>query len=386
MSYITDIDLVRSVVEHIIDDETNYLVASMYMSTKQSNIERFEQKMLDILDDKSRADLLAKVVVVNSGSSEITGLSSKYICSFGFNVRFDFALINKLAVVEKMRDIIENGKGRKFDLIVSSDGDTYVSIPCDGKYAKAFNIFNIANFMSSLDIYTALTTTLGLDTSLLLKDDIIYVYDTVGLSYASFKVGTKSTGAIPVTLVETIGTTFTKRKISLSFESIDGSEDFRRSNGKERTQYFINGQATVCDGNAMLGNDMVKFEISYDNVNFTTLEPMSIPSDVDFNGEEWRTNKDSPRMFVRNFQQANKSEYNFAVDYTTLSQFFYNLAKKGTFSISGLSHNTSWYIKETYNNFGAITTYSMTCKLDKVSTTNTNGDIMLVSTSFKVEA
>ena len=381
--YITDVDIVRAVIEDKINDTTNYYVASFYMGAKEEDVERFAEKFMDMLDDRNLAQYRGRLIVKSDGDSEISSLKTKYINSFGFNVEIDCAKANSPYIMDMVHSLIDETKGTKFDCIVDSSSVVHISTPYLGTYAEDGNYFILASYTTATNLKTALEA-LGVNISHLVANDILYIEESTSGNKVIYevKIATVGVSSITGTINQTMAT-YTKRKISIALTEVSGNIPFI-VNKVEHIRYNLSGKATVCDENVELGNDTVKVELSYDNTTYYTVEPLSLPSDVDFDNQTWRETPSSPRKKAHNSEQANKREYDLIADYSTLGIIFRDLASYGVFG-GTINANTTWYARETVTNYGFCDVTTIHGKIDKVSRSNTNGDVMIYKLSMEIE-
>ena len=385
--YINDVDIVRAVIEDRINDTVNYYVASFYMGAKEDEVERYAETFMKMLDDSNLTQYRGRLIVKNDGESEISSLRLNYANSFGFNVEIDCSQANSPYIMDMAHQLIEDTKGRKFDCIIDSDSVVYVSIPCDNTYAEDKNYFLVSGFDVNAN-YKTVIEAMSLSVANLVVNDILYLEETATGSTKGniymVKVATKSSSAITVTLLDTFTVnTYRKRKISIALTEVTGNIPFV-VNKIKHMRYNLSGKATVCDDDVELGNDTVKVEMSSDNVTYYEIEPLSLPSDVDLNGEDWRETASSPRKKYHNSEQSNKREYDMVADYSTLGTIFRNLANYGSYG-NGITANTKWYVKETITNYGYRLTTTVYGVIDKISRSNTNGDVMIYKISLNLE-
>lgn len=380
--YITDVDFARAVIEYSINDAINYYVASFYMGAKDEDVERFATTFMQMLDDRNLSQYRGRLIVKNDGDSEISSLNTKYINSFGFTTEIDCSKANSPYIMDMVHTLINETKGRKFDCIVDSDSIVHVSVPYDGVYAEDRNYFILASYTAGTNLKTVLEA-LGVNISHLVANDILYIEESTSGNKVIYKVTIATVGvsSITGTITQTMAT-YTKRKISIALTEVSGNIPFI-VNKVVHMRYNLSGKATVCDENVELGNDTVKVELSYDGTNYAVVEPLSLPSDVDFDNQTWRTTPSSPRKTAHNSEQSNKREYDLVSDYSALGIIFRDLSAYGTYGGS-ITANTVWYARETVTNYGYSVKTIIHGIIDKVSRSNTNGDVVIYKLSMEV--
>jgi hypothetical protein len=366
------------------------------MNNKLNDMWKRLKELLSLQNrEKSVSNYKAMGIVAQSGNAEIINIKQNYISPLEYQARFDIELTDRDYVLGKLKTLINDLRGRKFDIVALQSGTI-----------KTFNTPTIStgtgkpNLFSGMFVDTGGNTPTGA-TPTAFGDYIRTTYTSnVSTTYTLFftSVGrlysrTFSYVAnitIPVTYTYTWGTATdlglieSNYKLSLSFDGIQSQEPYI-NNGVDRVFLFFGGSATVVESKVSLGNDIVlnTIRVGKNTGTLYTVEPTEIPASLSVSDDTFQTYANGYRTTDRNLAIGNKMAYSFIYDNTiALYNDLYTYARFGT--------NASTYaqqvftIKEYRYAFGVLTTNTFYAKLGDVATSNTNGDVMTISVNFKI--
>lgn len=405
MATLYDIDLLRALFVDKLNDNTIFL-ASFYEQIKDDQaIVRYVDTLKELIalqnQEKTTSNYKAMGVVSQSGSADIVNITQNYVAPFEYQVRFDIQLEDRDYVLGKLKTLINEMKGKKYDLVLLDSGSVVVlktpTITSDKLVPTNYALF------TPTTAYDASTGTTQW------RDDVIaqyyYAPDTVGVITTTFyiiqsnKLYTRTitrttTYDVPNDLYVTVFTYGTRvlvgdvsgqYKLSLSFNGVQSQEPYI-NNGLDRVWLFFGGNATIVDKNVGLGNDIIKFtlQVGKDTGTTYTIEPTEIPASLAMTDDSYQTYTTANRTIDRNFTIDNKVRYTIVYDRS--NDFYNNLYKFARFGSGITDINQIYTIKEYRYANGTLITDKFYAKLGEVQFANTNGDVMTITTLFKVGA
>jgi hypothetical protein len=121
-----EIDLLRALFVDKLNDSSIFL-ASFYEQTQdQEQISRYVDTIRDLIAlqnrEKSESDYKAMGIISQSGDAEILNIKTNYIVPTGYQVRLDIELSDRDYVLQKIKTLINELRGRKFEVILLDDG------------------------------------------------------------------------------------------------------------------------------------------------------------------------------------------------------------------------------------------------------------------------
>jgi|LakMenEpi03Aug12_release.lakeMendotaPanAssembly.Ray.scaffolds.fasta_scaffold168534_3 hypothetical protein len=396
---IYDIDLLRALFVDKLNDNTIFLASFYEQIQDEQQIERYVETIKELLAlqnrEKSESNYKAMGIVAQSGNAEIINIKQNYISPLEYQARFDIELSDRDYVLGKLKTLINDLRGRKFDIVALQSGTI-----------KTFNAPTIntgtgkPNLFSGMFVDTGGNTPTGatptafgdyVRTTYTSNPSTTYTlfFISVGRLYSrTFSYVVNLT--VPVTYTYTWGTSTdlglieNTYKLSLSFDGIQSQEPYI-NNGVDRVFLFFGGSATVVESKVSLGNDIVlnTIQVGKNTGTIYTVEPTEIPASLSVSDDTFQTYANGYRTQDRNLAIGNKMAYSFIYDNTNaLYNDLYTYSRFGT--------NASTYaqqiftIKEYRYAFGVLTTNTFYAKLGDVATSNTNGDVMTISVNLKV--
>jgi hypothetical protein len=411
---IYDIDLLRALFVDKLNDNTIFLASFYEQIQDDQQIERYVETIKELLAlqnrEKSESNYKAMGIIAQSGNAEIINIKQNYISPLEYQARFDIELSDRDYVLGKLKTLINDLRGRKFDLIQLANGTTKVITP---------NIINTTtdklqirlggtslttqpNFMTIIGSYNPTTATTDWSNDI---DAQFHNYPTSNpfsntgidagfwfvynnkLYYRTLRLLSPPSSYSYGTAVE-VGTVDGLYKLSLSFDGIQSQEPYI-NNGVDRVFLFFGGSATVVESKVSLGNDIVlnTIQVGKNTGTIFTVEPTEIPASLSVSDDTFQTYANGYRTQDRNLAIGNKMAYSFIYDNTiTLYNDLYAYARFGTTPTGTASTlpQQVFTIKEYRYSFGVLTTNTFFAKLGDVATSNTNGDVMTISVNFKV--
>jgi len=408
---IYDIDLVRAAFTSVLDDESIFMT-SFYESLEDPDaLERYGKKVWELANEQNKVDYKARGVIYQQGEADIVNIKSRYMCPFAYGLRLDVAMEDRDYVNAKLLDLIENIKGRKFDIAIGGSGEKYVSVSPHinslGKMELADNVYinytgttyKISNeadwdnlsadiFGGTKSWYRPSTHTTG---------EIVYtVYMEVygattlvprQLYRVEVLVGTDGGGYFDIVKADLLETTITKHKATMSINGLQKTEPFMTS-GVERVMILLSGQATITDEYVMLGNDIIETYIKVGSGSYYLVEPLEIPAATKIgDSENIYTDVTTPKPITTNTNILGTLTYTFVVDKeNAFIKDLYNIARYLTFGSVVTGINVVFTILEYDYQFGTLVANEFKAKLDDLSIVPTNGDMITLKTSFKIGA
>jgi hypothetical protein len=411
---IYDIDLLRALFVDKLNDNTIFLASFYEQIQDDQQIERYVETIKELLAlqnrEKSESNYKAMGIIAQSGNAEIINIKQNYISPLEYQARFDIELSDRDYVLNKLKTLINDLRGRKFDLIQLANGTTKVITP---------NIINTTtdklqirlggtslttqpNFMTIIGSYNPTTATTDWSNDI---DAQFHNYPTSNpfsntgidagfwfvynnkLYYRTLRLLSPPSSYSYGTAVE-VGTVDGLYKLSLSFDGIQSQEPYI-NNGVDRVFLFFGGSATVVESKVSLGNDIVlnTIQVGKNTGTIFTVEPTEIPASLSVSDDTFQTYANGYRTQDRNLAVGNKMAYSFIYDNTiTLYNDLYAYARFGTTPTGTASTlpQQVFTIKEYRYSFGVLTRNTFFAKLGDVATSNTNGDVMTLSVNFKI--
>ena len=397
---IYDIDLLRALFVNKLNDNTIFLASFYEQIQDQEQIERYVETIKELLAlqnrEKSVSNYKAMGIIAQSGSAEIINIKQNYISPLEYQARFDIELSDRDYVLGKLKTLINDLRGRKFDIVQLSNGNTI--IPVIPNVSASTGLIAMENNILITPIGTVSPNGSTQKTEVI--NDILAKYSfTNGVTYTIYQVNNptsnvfqllqrtyvRSAGLVSTLSDATVIGTITERyKLSLSFDGIQSQEPYI-NNGVDRVFLFFGGSATVVEHKVSLGNDIIlnTIQVGKNTGTIYTVEPTEIPSSLSVSDDTFQTYANGYRSQDRNLAIGNKMAYSFVYDNTiALYNDLYTYARFGT--NAGTYAQQVFTIKEYRYSFGVLTTNTFYAKLGDVATSNTNGDVMTISVNFKI--
>ena len=405
---IYDIDLLRALFVDKLNDNTIFLASFYEQIQDDQQIERYVETIKELLAlqnrEKSESNYKAMGIIAQSGNAEIINIKQNYISPLEYQARFDIELNDRDYVLGKLKTLINDLRGRKFDVIALESGairilpDNYtinqttnkIVLNATGTFVSVGGSNPIETTPTSF--ITHLNTTyhqIQSSTAFTLNVayTLLFIYNNDYYSRVITRTGASSyTYGNPVK----IGDVEQTYKLSLSFDGIQSQEPYI-NNGVDRVFLFFGGSATVVESKVSLGNDIIlnTIQVGKNEGEIYEVEPTEIPASLSVSDDTFQTYANGYRTQDRNLAIGNKMAYSFIYDNTnTLYNDLYAYARFGV-AVTPAPANIIlpqqiFTIKEYRYSFGILTTNTFFAKLGDVATSNTNGDVMTISVNFKI--
>ena len=398
-----DIDLLRAIFVDKLNDSSIFLASFYEQIEDEQSVSRYVQNIKDMIAlqnrEKSVSNYKAMGIISQAGSAEILNIKSNYISPLEYQVRLDIELSDRDYVVDKIKTLIANTKGSKFDLIALTNGDVKVILPNEintttNKLTRREGATAVQNFMAITGSYNPTTATTDWLNDILVNFNSFanvgaitrfwFVYQ--GKLYQRSITYTTAPSTYTYGTATEVGTLEGIYKLSLSFNGIQSDEPFL-NNGLDRVFVFFGGSATIVKDNVSFGNDIVKttIQVGKDTGTIYDVEPLEIPASLNINDDGFSLYANGFQSIDRNMAIQNKLSYSFVFDYNNaLYRDFYKLSRYG--SGAATYTNLIFTITEYRYALGALVVDKFYAKLGDGGVQNTNGDVITLNVSFKVGA
>jgi hypothetical protein len=415
---IYDIDLLRAVFVDKLNDSSIFLASFYEQLQDDEQISRYVDNIKELLSlqnrEKETSNFKAMGIIAQSGNAEIINIKRNYVSPLEYQARFDIQLEDRDYVLGKLKQLIDDCRGRKFDIIQLTNGQIKVLVPntiniTSDKPELRLGTTAVPNFFKVIGSYNPTTATTDWSNDV---DNQFHNYanttpfPSVGvpaimwfiynnkLYQRSISLSSASPVVYSYGTATEVGTIEGLYKLSLSFDGIQSQEPYI-NNGVDRVFLFFSGSATITKDNVTLGNDIVLTTIrdGKDTGTIYEVEPTEIPASLSVNDDTFQTYASGFRTQDRNMAIGNKMTYSFIYENTNaLFNDLYEYARyglkynaDGTF-VAPTFVNLIFTIKEYRYSFGVLRVNKFYAKLGDVSTSNTNGDVMTLTLAFKVGA
>jgi len=401
-----DIDLLRALMVDKLNDNSIFLASFYEQIQDEEQITRYVDSIKELIalqnSEKSKSGYKAMGIISQSGSADILNIKQNYIVPLEYDVRLDIEITDRDYVLGKIKQLIDDLRGRKFDVIQLVSGQVVIPVTptintSTDKIILANNVLIGTTSYLSPNGSTEKTAVIN-DINSRFQFDLSVTYTIYQinspasnvfqlLSRTFQKVGSTNI----LSDVTVIGNIESENKISMSFNGIQSQEPYI-NNGVDRVFLFFGGSATIVDSNVTLGNDIITTTIQKgkDTGTIFAVEPTELTGSLDVSDDTFSTWANGYQSTDRNMAIANKVSYSFVFDRS--NTFYEELYKYGRYgagagspSVVGLAQ-IELTVKEYRYSFGVLTIDKFYAKLGSVNTQNTNGDVMTISILLKVGA
>jgi hypothetical protein len=384
-------------------NDNSIFLASFYEQIQdEEQITRYVDSIKELIalqnSEKSKSGYKAMGIISQSGSADILNIKQNYIVPLEYDVRLDIEITDRDYVLGKIKQLIDDLRGRKFDVIQLVSGQVVVPViptinTTTDKIVLANNVFVSRTATISPNDTTTKNEIIA-DINNRFQFDLSVTYtiyqinspasNVFNLVSRTFRKDIGSTNILSDVTV--IGTIESENKISMSFNGIQSQEPYI-NNGVDRVFLFFGGSATIVDNNVTLGNDIITTTIQKgkDTGTIFIVEPTELTGGLDVSDDTFQTWTTGYESIDRNMAIANKVSYSFVFDRN--NTFYEELYKYGRYGFgSGSLAQLILTVKEYRYSFGVLTVDKFYAKLGNVNTQNTNGDVMTISILLKVGA
>lgn len=404
MATLYDIDLLRGLFEYKLNDAT-IKVKSFYEQIEDAEqLDRFVEEVREMIalqnQEKSVSNFKAHGIIRQQSQAEIINIKTNYISPLEYEMRLDLEPIDRDYVLDKVKTLIDNLRGLKFDVVLLDNGQVKVieSAEIDTsldkkKLNKTFLFFvPLSSYDPTLSTNNA-TFSSDISTQFVITPDVVYVlymiYNNRLYTRTYRKLGF-APGTVTIGAAQDLGLIKDTYKISLSFNGIQTNEPYI-NNGADRVNIFFSGSATIVQSKVSLGNDIVLTSIQAGKNTGTLyiVEPTEIPASLSLNDDTFPLYSTGYQSIDRNLSISNKINYSFVYDSSNaLYNAMYRYARfgKAVGDSTALDPNAIYTIKEYRQSYGVVTIDKIYAKINDIGTSNTNGDVMTITCGFKVGA
>jgi hypothetical protein len=131
-----DIDLLRALMVNKLNDQSIFLASFYEQIQDEQQIERYVETIKELISLQNReqdsSGYKAMGIISQNGNADILNIRQNYIAPLEFNVRFDIEVNDRDYVLTKIRTLIDDLRGRKFDVIQLTNGK--LCFPCYADY------------------------------------------------------------------------------------------------------------------------------------------------------------------------------------------------------------------------------------------------------------
>jgi hypothetical protein len=397
-----DIDLLRALMVNKLNDPSIFLASFYEQIEDEEQIGRYVDTIRELISlqnrEKTESGYKAMGIISQNGNADILNIRTNYIVPLEYQVRLDIEVEDRDYVLAKIRTLIDDLRGRKFDVIQLTSGIyVFPAMPTINTATDKMNLNQNNLLVTTLTSYDPTNPTSDPAINTNLFNDIVAQYSiTGGVTYVIYlihnnKLWTRTfirTGESSFTFGSAIeiGTIEKLHKISLSFNGIQSQEPYI-NNGVDRVNLFFGGSATITDNFVGLGNDIILTTIQQgkDTGTIYQVEPTELTGSLDISDDTFPLWSTGYQTIDRNMALANKVSYSFVFNRSiTLFNELYRFGRYG--ALSSTYAQQEFTIKEYRYSFGTLFTDKFYAKLGSVNTQNTNGDVMTISVLFKVGA
>ena len=363
-----DIDLVRYVLEKKVNDNRISFFSFYEPLNSLEQVDRYKENLQAIINEQNGLNNNDAFAILRASSMEITNLKSNYISSFSVELNVKTYAMYRDRMVKKFKNVIKKEiNGRKFDLVVDENGETYFYEEFSSQspkentfigYNKDFGTFTHEYLYANKDTIKAefntyLSGLYGVDDISLWNVDVL-----INNKYL-YKLGS---------ILEYIGEVeLYKADFNFTDFECDTPSDF---NSDEIINITCTGNCTICDSNVKLGNDLSKFTI-----NGIECEPIGL--DSAYQGG----NVGSQLSYVENkyvVSTANAFSYSFVVnEENEIVNELYNLAR-----YENVDPNKIYIITEEFTSYGITKSKTYKAKIMKATCNSNVGDVMQITIDF----
>lgn len=394
---------------------------------RDDEVNRYVEVYRDLTDQQNRTGLIMNGTIIAPENPTITNMHQCLIIPLSFTTSFRVKLADRDLAINTINNLLIKYKGRHYDIselgngkliMVGTLGNNTNGSPTikSGDYlGQIINVGNTIDYFVSSKL-TALTTSGFVYESGIAHDNDYYYVSNVATSLNPERlmvvkkvngawVEITDDGTYPDIVFPNYNGTFTKYKLSLSFDSIRCDEP-RILNANEYCLISFGGSATLCDKDILLGNDLTKLSIQKfkivaendigipDNTIYW-LEPLELPSG---NSANTLPNILRSNNFISNSHTDNitiSNQYTFMMNRNIkLLRELFEYARYGIQSasnlmppyVNGITPNMIYKIKEMWIYWGEVYTYEFNAKIvESIDIENTESDTLTITIPFQIQ-
>ena len=167
-----DIDLVRKLLTNTLNDE-NIIISSFYDSLDSGEqVDRYLKSVEELIKQANKTDATGWGILSQTNTGEIVNIRDNYLTSFDWQLRIETFKENKKQLNTKLRNMINDLKGRKFDIQDEDENNYKIMVAFSNIQA---DIPTILNDEEVVTLFLRGTTTIS-EGKFLMGNDIEEVY------------------------------------------------------------------------------------------------------------------------------------------------------------------------------------------------------------------
>ena len=417
------IDYVRQAIEQTLAEEhekypnkyfggeNQVKLFSFYEQLQEEyEVNRYTEVYRDLVNQQNRTGLIMNGTIVAPENPQIMNTHNHLIVPLTFTTMFRVMLKDRDMAIDTIDHLFNVLKGRKQDIAELDTGELFevgtiandINGTPSAKSGDFIGTINSSSLSASVESILTTLTSAGITCE---KVNGTYYYAQSGTQLVCVQYDLANTTWKLVEsgeLVPPSHTSFTKYKLSISFDSIRIDQP-NTLNANEYIAISFGGSATVVDGSVALGNQLTKVGIKKYKVQAQTdisitdtyhyLEPLEMPSGLGISGE-------ISQLVSNNFIQNKHNDginpsinYSFVLDFSeTLIKQWFLYARYGiqgtvgnTFS-DGVSPNMLYKIQETWSSWGSVEIFEFVAKAtENIDIENTESDALTLKVQFEIQ-
>lgn len=400
------IDFVRQAIEqtllqehikdtHLVGGKNQIAIKSFYEQVKtQEEVERYVETYEDLVNQANRSNLIGNGILSTSENPTITNINRGLVVPMTWQCVIRCTLKDRDIMVDTINNLITRLKGRKVDIAEFSDGTLFM-VGCVGNHGGIFTPYLMSgDFIKTDTVANAKTYYNSLGIDFYHPDNNLpkYFYRENALTHYMETVDNDNQLIIadtPNVIIAPNDKTFTKYKLSLSFDSIRTDEP-KTLNGEEYMWLSFSGSATLVNASMKLGNDLVALGITLGTTT-TYLEPLEL-------GSNNNVNTQINQLLSNNFKPTNHADalspivqYTFLLDSDiALISDWFKYARYGyipsTLTTTSVSPNTIYNISEYWSSWGNVDKETFKTKIvEDIKIDNTESDVLTLGITMQIQ-
>jgi hypothetical protein len=127
-----DIDLLRALMVDKLNDNSIFLASFYEQIQDEEQITRYVDSIKELIalqnSEKSKSGYKAMGIISQSGSADILNIKQNYIVPLEYDVRLDIEITDRDYVLGKIKQLIDDLRGRKFDVIQLVSGQVVIPV------------------------------------------------------------------------------------------------------------------------------------------------------------------------------------------------------------------------------------------------------------------
>ena len=447
MEKVFEIDTIRQAIYQTLQEEyikqpLKYLGSENQVSLlsfyehlqTEEEVDRYVETVRDLNNQQNRTGLIANGIINSPSNTTLVNLNQSFIAPMDFVVNFRCTLANRDMVRDTLEHMSNTLKGRKRDIAILDNGKLFMvgtiannsignPLVRNGDYIGECDSNDINTYVGSryttlsgspyyftFENYTNGSFVIG--SYFYFKDTTsgklcVAVYDYDTLTETNKWLVKEETNEYPNIIFPPEHNSFTKSKLSVSFETTRCSEP-RTLNAEDYCDISFGGSATLCSEGVMLGNDLTKlgikrykllvsennaYNITFDDI-YSWLEPLELPSG---NSIESQVNQLTSNKFIANNHADSLTlnlQYTFILDKSIdLLVDFFKFARYGKQTkivggseVMSITPNIIYSIVELWSSWGEVDYVEYKAKIvESIDIENTESDTLTITLPVQIQ-